>query len=97
MVRLEWVLELLQERRNAHAHRLHGRNDPRLSAAQPELVFSDRDMQEIMNDWNRVPEMWMHPDSLSRFGGPLGLEETRFREKPVWRHEIPAPGEPGLS
>ena len=65
MVRLEWVLELLQERRNAHMHRLGERNDPRLSAAQPDFVFSDNDMREIMNDWVRRPEMWMRPDSFS--------------------------------
>ena len=65
MVRLEWVLELLQERRNAHMHRLRERNDPRLSAAQSDFVFSDNDMTEIMNDWVRRPEMWMRPNSLS--------------------------------
>ena len=78
MVRLEWVLELLQERRNSHVHKLQERNDPRLSAAQPELVFSDRDMQEIMNDWKRVPEIWMRPDSLSVLEGLPGPRRHGF-------------------
>ena len=78
MVRLEWVLELLQERRNSHVRRLQGRNDPRLSAAQPELVFSDTDMQEIMNDWKRVPKNWMHPDSLSHLEGLPGPKRHDF-------------------
>ena len=31
-----------------------------------------------MNDWKRVPEMWMHPDSLSRFEGLWGSKRHDF-------------------
>ena len=42
------------------------------------MVFSDGDMQEIMNDWKRVPEIWMRPDSLSDLEGLPGPKRHGF-------------------
>ena len=49
--RWELVLAILQQERGCHLQRLHHDNDPRVSAAQPDMVFSDDDMREIMDSW----------------------------------------------
>ena len=72
--RLEWVLELLQEQRDLHKKRLQRRTDPRVSAAQPDIQFSDNDMTIIMNEWRTTPDKWMQPASFQKLQNLFGQQ-----------------------
>jgi hypothetical protein len=76
--RLEWVLELLLEQRSTHTQKLQERNDPRVSAAQPDIQFSDNDMQEIMNGWRNNPSTWMNEDKLETLDTLQGQQHHKF-------------------
>ena len=64
--RLEWVLELLHKQREQHNHKLMLRKDPRVSAAQPDIIFSNQDMIDILNEWRATPEKWMKAVNLEK-------------------------------
>ena len=81
--RLEWVLQLLQEQRDTHTRKRQNQKDARISAAQPDILFTDDDMKEIMNSWRLNPEKWMHPDNLARLkdmsgNAPHDFLKSRF-------------------
>ena len=58
--RMELVLVLLQDQRNAYMRNFQISNDQRSSAAQLDMrEFSDDDMKEIMNSWRNNPQTWM--------------------------------------
>ena len=64
--RLEWVLEVLHKQREQHNHKLMLRQDPRVSAAQPDIIFSNKDMIDILNEWRATPETWMKAVNLEK-------------------------------
>ena len=76
--RLEWVLELLKEQRDLHTRKLQQRRDPRISAAQPDIQFSENDMKEIMNSWRNDPQKWMHPNHLGEFWNMTNAQRHNF-------------------
>ncbi len=67
-------MELLQEQRDLHKKRLQRRTDPRVSAAQPDIQFSDNDMTIIMNEWRTTPEKWMQAASFQKLQNLFGQQ-----------------------
>jgi hypothetical protein len=57
--RLEWVLELLSDRRRAWC-------------SQPDAIFSDDDIKGIMNSWRNFPRLWMDPNKFASYEALVG-------------------------
>ena len=52
------MLALLSDRQQNHVEKNAG-------AVQPDAIFSDDDMKEIMNSWRNSPSLWMDPKNIA--------------------------------
>ena len=50
----------------------------RISAAQPDIEFSDNDMIEIMNSWRNTPTLWMKGDNLEMLNNLWGPQRHDY-------------------
>ena len=50
----------------------------RISAAQPDIEFSDNDMIEIMNSWRNTPTLWMKGDNLEKLNNLWGPQRHDY-------------------
>ena len=71
-------MELLQEQQDLHKKRVQRSMDPRVSAAQPDVQFSDTEMKIIMNELRTSQNKLMQPASFRKLRNLFGQQRQNI-------------------